>query len=300
MSTSLFEFYGCAIDTFKIMMNTNIYRNQILKSKIDKSVGFLGSYMVFDPSTEKSLQEFYHDDKGEPTTEGCLVDEIVTGLSKKISSSRKKYMCLTLGSILKTDYVCHHVSLVLKKEKKKLVIKMINSGLYYLSKNYGSVIENVMIKISSVLHLEPVFLYPYIGISWVGLSLWQPCNPQDYCRGGLYGEILAYLDTKAGIHRESYCQTWSMMMLIYETGKMSEKNYSIENNYFNTWPTDKKTLEIMVRQFALEIVRNFEKEIDFDTQFKVEINNAGLKKRTKRLFSSILLESFQNLHPEIE
>ena len=295
----MLNIYGCAIDTYKIIMNTNEYRDSIIESLIDtKKVSFIGSHMVFDPQNEDKLEEYYCID-GKSTTEGKRSKEIINTLANSIKKCRKKYICFTLGSIMKMNNVCHHVSFVLMKEGETLIIKMINSGLYYLSRSYEDVLIDIMKKIAKVLKMKPEFHHPYISHMWMGFSFNQKCNPQDYCRGGLIGEINTMIDKRAGIHRESYCQTWCILMLLFELKKMKRVKYNIRNNFLITWDTNKKILEIKLREFIIALVTKFEKKFDFLYEFDIQLKNNELKYNTSK-FSNILLESFQNLHPEIK
>jgi hypothetical protein len=291
------DIHGCAVDAYKIIMNTNQYRDTIIKHIIPKNVSFLGSYMIFNPANEVILQEYYKNPNGEPTTEGRFCSEVVLELANKIRLTNGRFFCFSMGSILRTDYVCHHVSFLVEKRHDCLLVKMINSGLYYLCSSYGSILEYAVKNIGETLEKKVQFIHPYIDTAWVGFSFYQKCNPQDYCRGGLVGELRTFIDERMAVHRESYCQTWCILMLAWEINQM-KKGYKIEENYFRTWTTNKKELEIMVRRFAVEIVSRFEDKIDFWSQFKHEIKNIGVKVR-KEKFSIVLQRAFQTLHPEI-
>lgn len=289
MSKKDLDEYGAAIDTYKCIMNTDEYRRIIIKMLVkEKSVDFIGSYMVFDPSKEDQLETFYAG-----TTEGQREGKIISDLSELIKKSKKKYMCFTMGSIINMDNVCHHVGFLIHKTKKMLVVKMINSGLLYLPKKYGVVLENTITRIGKLLKLETTFLNPYMRL-WLGV---QGYNPQDYCKGGIIGELYTLIDKRMGIHRESYCQTWCIMMMVYEIRQICKRGYDICNNYFTAWKDDKKALEIAVREFALAIVKQVENKINFLEEFRCY---AQLSKTPKKKFSKILLESFQNLHSEIQ
>jgi hypothetical protein len=288
-----------AIDSYKSVMNTNEYREFIIKDiiKDNKKINFIGSFMVFDKPNEDMLEEYYRG-----TTEGETHESLKNKVVQKINKSRKKYIAFTLGSIMYTNNVCHHVSIILKKNNDDLIIKVINSGLYYLSRSYGDVIDNFMIDISRTLGKTPVFHYPYIGKMWMGLSFNQPCNPQDYCRGGLIGELSTYIFSLKGIHRESYCQTWCIMMLKFESDIMnSSSTYKIEDNYFSSWSSDKKELEIKLRNFILYLVVKYESNINFMREFKHQLFNSiycrNYSPSTK--FSTILLECFKTLYEDI-
>lgn len=292
------DFHYCAVDAYKIIMNTNEYRDAIIRQLIvNSNISFLGSYMVFNPTKEKILQEYYKDENGQPTTEGRFSNDVVKEVTEKIRVTNNTFFCFSMGSILRTDYVCHHVSFLVKQSNDCLVVKIINSGLYYLSESYSTILENVIKQIGENLGKKVEFIIPYIGTSWVGFSLYQKCNPQDYCRGGLIGELRTFIDDKMAVHRESYCQTWCILMLLWELDQM-KNHYDIKKNYFQTWTTDKKQLEIMVRKFALKIVKQFENKIDFWRQYKNDLKKIGLKVR-KEKFSVILRRTFQTLHPEI-
>lgn len=294
------EVYGIAINAYKSIMNTNINREHIIKNLIKnktRNIDFIGSFMVFDYINEGLLQDHYLD-----TTEGEKYSRLKQKLVQKIVNSSKKYIALTIGSIMYTNNVSHHVSVILQKKTDTMIIKVINSGLYYLSRSYGDVIDNLLRDVSRTMGKKVIFHHPYIGKMWMGLSFWQSCNPQDYCRGGAIGELSTFVYYTNNIHRESYCQTWCIMMLKHEIDIINDlKNqYNIGKSYFTDWPTDKKTLEIKLREFILWLVVKYEKEVDFDYEFRVQLESECIEYKDKTKFSKILLNCFRTLHPEIK
>jgi hypothetical protein len=296
------EVYGCSVVAYKSIMNTNYYRNHIIKSLVkNKNTDFIGSFMVFDPLDDENLVNHYVDSDGNPTTEGQTFITLKDELTTKIMNSKKRFIAFTIGSIMYTNNVSHHVSILLENKGNTVVIKTINSGLYYLSRSYGDVIDYLVNDIVVSMGKTPVVYHPYIGIMQMGFSFYQHCNPQDYCRGGAIGILGTLFDYRLNIHMESYCQTWCIMMLIHEIDMMNrlKTKYRIEDNYFTTWSTDKKLLEIKLREFILWVVVKYQNKIDFKSEFKREVEASGLDYRLKGEFSSILLDCFQNLHSEI-
>jgi hypothetical protein len=290
--TKELEVYGCALVAYKSIMNTNEHRNKIIKSLIKrKNISFIGSYMVFDPSNEAKLEDHYVED-GENTTEGQRASAIKKILIRKIRGAKTKYMCLTLGSIMYTNNVSHHVGFFLYKSGRTVYVKVLNSGIYYLSRSYGDLASSVLSEAISESGMSQIFCESYIGTQWMGMTLQQKCNPQDYCRGGLFGELKTFVDYRANIHRESYCQTWCIMMLAQEA---EQDNYDFNTNYMSSWPTDKKQLEIGLRRFILKIVKQFEGTIDFLYEFRRELDHSSLTYPNVK-FSTVLRRCFQNLH----
>jgi hypothetical protein len=277
-------------------MNTNEHRNAVIESLIKrKDISFIGSYMVFDPANEEALEAHYVDENGENTTEGQRSSVIKRILKTKIRKARTKYICLTLGAIMYKNNVSHHVGFFLRKSGNTIYVKVLNSGIYYLSRSYGDLTESVLSRAITEAGMSLIVSHSYIGTKWMGMSFQQKCNPQDYCRGGLFGELNTFIDYRANIHRESYCQTWCIMMLVHEA---EQDNYDFENNYMSSWPIDKKTLEIGLRRFILKIVKQFEGSIDFLYEFRNTLDAEGLKYRNVK-FSTVLRRCFQNLHSDV-
>lgn len=285
------EIVGQAIDAYQSVMNTFEYRDFIIKSIMknlfkeeQKNVDFLGSFMVFDPKHHKTLANHYKDSDGNPTTEGQSYEGVKDKLKTLIKNTKKKFAFFSMASILKTNNVSHHVIFLLEKTEKKISVKLLNSGLYYLSEKYTDMLEEMLKEIFISLGYEYKFYKPFIGLTILG----KENNPQDYCRGGLYGIAKTLLIHKYAVHHESFCQTWCILMMLYELEKMKNKDYKIEENYLKNWTTDQKELEISIRNFMLWIVSTYEKEIDFKTEF------GGRKK-----FSKVLEKSLKTLHSEI-
>ena len=285
------ELVGQAIDAYQSVMNTFEYRDFIIKSimknffkETENHVDFLGSFMVFDPSNYKKLANYYKDSDGNPTTEGESYEAVKDKLTTLIKNSKQQFAFFSMASILKTNNVSHYVMFLLEKTNKKINVKLFNSGLYYLSENYTDILEEMMKEIFISLGYEYKFYKPFIGLTILG----KENNPQDYCRGGLYGIAKTFLIHKYAVHHESFCQTWCILMILYELEKMKNKDYKIEENYLKNWSSDQKELEISIRNFMLWIVSTYEKEVDFKAEF-------GSKKQ----FSKVLEKSLKTLHPEI-
>lgn len=287
---------GIAIDSYKRVMNNHSNKNFVVNGILDmisiKSLDFLGSYLIFDRKKEIELNEFY----GE-TTEGELYETVKNKLLFEIKKSKREYMFFCIGCVLYKNDTSHHMIVMINKKKKNkdMYIKIFNSGIYYMEK-YQEQIENLVKDIVTTIGNKPVFVDNYMGMSRFGLFL-QKSNPQDYCRGGISGILLSYINYKYSIHNESYCQTWCILMFMYEMDaiKREDKKYDINRNYIRDKIKESKyELEILIREFMLWIVFTFEKCIGFMDEFVIE----GNKDRKK--FSEILKDSFKTLHNNIE
>lgn len=295
------EIAGVAVDSYKSIMNNHSYKDFIVKNILDtmniKTVDFLGSYLIYDRDREGELSYFYGD-----TTDGEFYETVKNKLLQKIKRCRKKYMFFCIGSILYTNDTSHHMIVMLSNENKGC-IKIFNSGLYYMEK-YQEQIENLIKDIVIKLGHNPVFIDNYMGMSRFGLFL-QKSNPQDYCRGGITGIILSYLIYKHSIHNESYCQTWCILMFIYEIEAMKNmkkegKKYDINKNYMkDLFPQSKYELEILIRKFMLYIATRFENNIDFMGEFKSNISYSNMTYKNEK-FSKILETAFKTLHNDIK
>lgn len=291
---------GIAIDSYKRIMNNhsnkNFIVNNILNMMSIKSVDFLGSYLIFDRNKEIELNEFY----GE-TTDGELYESVKNKLLLKIKKSKKEYIFFCIGCVLYKNDTSHHMIVMIKKSKsKEMHIKIFNSGLYYMEK-YQENIENLVKDIIITIGNKPVFINKHMGMSRFGFFL-QKSNPQDYCRGGISGILLSYLNYKYSIHNESYCQTWCILMFMYEINAMKRegKDYDMNKNYMKDEIKESKyDLEILIREFMLWIVFRFEKQVGFMDEFLSEISEKRFSKIQKS-FSKILEDSFKTLHSNIE
>lgn len=287
---------GIAIDSYKRIMNNHSNKNFIVNSILDmmsiKSLDFLGSYLIFDRNNEIELNEFY----GE-TTDGELYESVKNDLLLKMKKSKKEYMFFCIGCVLYKNDTSHHMIVMIKKKNKDMYIKIFNSGIYYMEK-YQEQIENLVKDIVTTIGNKPVFINNYMGMSRFGLFL-QKSNPQDYCRGGISGILLSYINYKYSIHNESYCQTWCILMFIYEIDaiKREGKKYDINRNYIRDKIKESKyELEILIREFMLWIVFTFEKSIGFMDEFIANSNSIIKEKK----FSKVLENSFKTLHNDIE
>jgi len=291
------EMAGVAVDSYKRIMNNHSNKDFIVKNIVNtmniKTVDFLGSYLIYDRDKEGELSDFYGD-----TTDGELCESVKNKLLQKIKKCKKTYMFFCVGSVLYTNDTSHHMIVMLSKEYKGH-IKIFNSGLYYMER-YQEQIENLVKDIVITLGFDPVFIDNYMGMSRYGLFL-QKSNPQDYCRGGLTGILLSYINYKHSIHNESYCQTWCILMFMYEIEAMKRegKKYNINKNYMkDSFTKSKYELEILIRKFMLNIVTRFENNIDFMDEFLSNIRNSNMTYKNEK-FSKILEKAFKTLHKEI-
>lgn len=295
---------GIAIDSYKRIMNNHSNKNFIVKSILNmmslKTVDFLGSYLIYDKNKENELNKFYGN-----TTDGDLYDNVKNQLLLNIKKSKKKYMFFCIGSVLYKNDTSHHMIVMLSRASKikEMNIKIFNSGLYSMEK-YQEQIENLVKDIITNLGNKPVFIDNYIGISRFGLFL-QKSNPQDYCRGGISGILLSYINYKYAIHNESYCQTWCILMFMYEINAIKkEKDYDINKNYMkNEIKESKYDLELLIRNFILWIVDKFEKQIGFMDEFidNISITDDFIQSDYKeKKFSKVLEDSFKTLHNDIK
>ena len=254
--TPLLEAYGIAVDSFKRVMNSFEYKDkiihEIMKKLSIKSVDFIGSFMFFDPLQENELQKYYIDEDGNQTTDALTYKETLIKISEKIKNSKETYLWCCLGTIIRNNDISHHLSFLFKKEGDCIFIKMFNPGFFYLTSRYGNLTKQLLIDAVKLLGLKPIISEQFMTTFYY--------NPQDICRGGILGQIRSFMFYKYGMHNESYCQTWCILMMIYEL-KQFDKDYCFEKNYIQNWSNDQKTLEIYIREFILWIVYTFENSI---------------------------------------
>lgn len=290
--TDKLEMYSTAITSYKQVINTAVYRNRVLGDLIGDS--YMGSYTVFDPQMEDKLRKYYTDENGDPSTEGDNYGVVRDCLAADLAfqwKRRAKYATFSLNGITKANGVSHTVCYLARCDG---VVKVFNSALHPLAKEYDSLLSRLVNDAIPGCEL----VYAYIQMDRVNWPRPIMTGPQDYCRGGVWDVIMTGFSYSRDIHVESYCQSWCILMLLHEL-EMTKRgpDYDITVNYMNTWPSDKKTLEIIIRRFILWLV-NSDMYDQFAHEFKHEMGEMG--DRVAPEFSGVLLEAFQSLHPEIE
>ena len=299
--TSLLEAYGTAIDSYKRVLNTFDYKDKIIEKiltefELKDCAAFIGSYLFFDPKKETELEKYYKDENGDPSTDARTYKKTIQDFTSKLKKTFKKnnYVRFCMGSILHANDVSHHLSILLKKEGDRVLIKLFNPGFFYLPSRYGDLTDQLVHEA-----IRSIGLYPVSFHQSMSTFLGSAYNPQDYCRGGLFGQIRSLVHYKYGIHNESYCQTWCILMMLYELNVLKlDVSYDFTKTYINNWPTDQKKLEIAIRQFILWIVYQFEHDIPFHEEFTKELNEIGCVYINEN-FGETLMQAFKTLHKEI-
>jgi hypothetical protein len=309
-----YELCGDIFDNYKITMNDLSLKNGIMlqifnEKNWDKLIGakYIGSYMSFPEDIKRAtkLDQYYRDAKLKKTVDATFMEEVVTKLridkKKPMSDINCEYICFILGAINSNDDVSHHIGFIYKKSTK--TIKKYDPGMRSWAPELGEIVFKIII---DVFGDDINFLTSYTHKN-TGCGFCQPSlkGPQDTCRGGKYiGEGAAFLSGLAGhlvtslghkaLHRETFCQTWSLILILNELQLIQSNNvnYEFENELYQDWSKmDKRSLEICIRRFMLWIVYKFDRI--FEETWKI------LDKKNKN-YKKIFLSCMKNFDESIE
>ncbi len=275
-STEKLDESAATIEYYKSVLNNFDNRNYIMSELVGKSGTYIGSWMVFDPEKNDELTSHYTED-GRPTTEGESYDAVRRKLTSALQEAKGYYTCFSLGAIMSTGNVSHIACYLLQRDRQE--VKVLNSARHPLAQKYDTLLTQLVLEARP--HSE--FVRPFITKKRMCTFSPVELGPQDLARGGALDEVGRWFSYKMDVHAETYCQSWSMLMLLYELDQTGD-TYNIKCNYIRSWDDDQKGLELLIRGFILWVVRRF------DTLFRVDDESANSK----------LLRAFKTLYEEIE
>lgn len=271
---------GDCFDAYISTMNTLIAKTQCVKNLFsdlnNPEFVFVGSYMTYSEHNGKELYNYYQEEdkktkKLKSTTDANLFEIVSLKLKKDIENvlknSDSRYLAFLVGSIIAKDNVSHHIGFIYDRETftlrvfdsgitswgpllaitvKKLVFNVINS-----------VVEDYCIR-NGIEKITPRFVETFSTklCSWCVKS---NANPQDVTRGNVYDELKSMIFSRESLHRESFCQSWSILLMMADIQKIIEGgDYDFNNPQMDYWDNEKCSLELCIRRFILWIVKRNE------------------------------------------
>jgi len=239
------------IEIYKEVLNNLENKNTIVKLIFTEkkiNADYIGSFITF-PKGDTFLEKFYGKDVDAKNYEECKKN-----LEKSLKTSRKNKLGFILGAVTKTDNISHHVSFIYDKTTKRLT--MIDPGQISWGSEKATLIKTVATEAMNTVFGNIVLVEPF-STSMSTLTDYlcckkRKCGPQDICRGTVIDEISSVFFSWGNRHRESFCQTWSIAMLVQLITQDDPEDWSY-------WDLPKKRLELYIRKFILYIVYIFPK-----------------------------------------
>lgn len=236
-------------DAYKATMNNLSIKTDIIERIFNEKKGknwsqalYIGSYLTY-PKGNKSLSSFHGD-----TTDGKDFEDVVNKLSNDIKYAFKKpkrYICFILGAITSTKDLSHHIGFIYDKENN--ILKKFDPGMRSWGPQSAQEVENVINEIFT--NAKTRRIQAMSDNKWACISC--SVGPQDTCRGGLVDELHSLISTHKSVHRESFCQTWSILLILNQIENIDSFGYSLMKEWKSM---SKNELELCIRRFILWIV----------------------------------------------
>ena len=245
--------------SYKQVMNNMVSKTQIIKKIFKdkkwetKGITYIGSYMTYpDDEREKVLKKFY-----EKTTDAKSFTTTVQSLAKSVErgiGNGGDTICFILGSVVDTDNISHHVSFLY--HVRDGVLKMFDPGQQSWAPEYSIIVKNVAMtalrSINDKVELVETYSIKRSNLDpRKGFCTREKCGPQDVTRGRFYNEMLAVFNKWYNLHRETFCQTWSVAILIVY---IELSTTDVHQDQLEYWEMRKNELEIYIREVILWIV----------------------------------------------
>ena len=279
---------------YKSIMNNFETKNEIVRglirgiNGINNSFYFMGSYMAFPKGDPKNLKVHYGKDVDADLFE-TIVDNIRIDFRKVPVPAR--YICFLVGGIVKDDDVSHHLGFIYDRTSNK--IKVLDPG----QQSWGPELANTATSVVKEAFPAPEYINAY-SKQWCTLCGRKKGCPQDTTRPLPYIEEAKNffsISSDITIHRETFCQTWSILLILTEIEKIiTDPNHVFSEPRLTYWDLEKRNLEMCIRRFILWIV--FKKPEYFEWQY-----TKGVNYNTNNLtYLPKLLACFKLLIPDIE
>lgn len=278
---------GDLFDAYKAVMNNMVIKNDIINAIFQEKkweqngIYFAGAFFTFPEEIElqQKLRSFYKD-----TIDAKPMNTVVKNLSRQIVSMKKRaeYIAFILGAVADTNDVSHHIGFIYGV--KEGIIKMFDPGI----RSWGPILAGIVVKtVEKILYEieEPnvKVIRSYSG-KWCTLCGMKEIGPQDVCRGGYTDELFVWLSTHRSTFRESYCQTWSLILVLNELEGINEGVINFSDALLEQWNIQsKESLEICIRRFILWIVNKYPD--DFENHFR----DTELGKKVKMSYKEFML-----------
>lgn len=297
MSVDLEE-CGNVFDIYKSVMNNFEVKTDIMQAIFQEkgwdnlSMVYMGSYMSFPDDTnrtEKLIKFYTNPTNGEMTVDAKSFSSTVNSIYKDIKSHKKyKYICFALGAIASDNNVSHHLGFIYDTHNK--IVKIFDPGQRSWGPESAQIVKGVVDNVFSKLKVDVEIVNAFSG-KWYCV---QCIGPQDTCRGGYIDEFQTLISDHKSIHRESYCQTWSLILMLNQLQQIQDHpNVDFSHAELKEWAKmSKRELEICIRRFILWIVNKY--PLDFENEYKQQ---TGTTKSNG--YRKLILLCMKNFDPSI-
>jgi hypothetical protein len=243
---------------------------------------FAGAYMSYpnDADRARALKAHYGkgiDAKTFPQTTAALFTQIKAALKRKPA-----YVAFIVGAVAHDDDVSHHIGIIYGIREN--ILKVFDPGMRSWGPESAQIVKAVITTVFEKL-LEKRYIpkIPKLIESYSGKWYCTKCvGPQDTCRGGYWDDFTTLLSTHRSTHRESYCQTWSIILILNELQQIHDGHNVFPQAKAAEWAQiSKKALEICIRRFILWIVYKY--PVDFQNTYEWSDGEGNVEGSYKKL-----------------
>lgn len=204
----------------------------------------------------KDLKDYYG-----KKTDGDLFEnvrkKIAEDLKRTINKKgrRYNYICFLIGGIVKKNDVSHHLGFIYKIDENML--RILDPGRQSWGPQTAIEVKNVCRQAFGLLGIEPRLIETFSRRRGLcGSCVFKkPVNPQDITRGTTYEELTRYSRPLESTNRESFCQTWSILLMLADIQKIREGTLDFSNDLMDYWDDELINLEVCIRKFILWIIK---------------------------------------------
>jgi hypothetical protein len=279
------DFCGDIFDMYKNTMNDLSVKSDIVKAIfIEKEWNtphsrgpfaiFAGSYMSYpdDDDRARALKKFY----------GKKIDAktfrtVVSLLARSLRSALRKnpaYVAFIIGAVAKANDVSHHIGVIYSRREN--IIKVFDPGMRSWGPESAQIVKSVIRTVFS--GKDPEIIESYSG-KWYCTKC---IGPQDTCRGGAWDDFTTLVSQHRNTHRESYCQTWSIILILNELQQLYDGHNVFPTAKAAEWAQlTKRELEICIRRFILWIVWKY--PLDFQNTYKWSDGKGNVEGNYKKI-----------------
>lgn len=266
---------------------------QLIQDMADNNFDFMGSYLTYPEREiktayidypERALRKLssYDNDFGVKaysgqelkdyygnTTDGDLFpivrQKISDDLTLTINNPNRtyNYICFLIGGIVKKNNVSHHLGFIYKIDENML--RILDPGRQSWGPQTAIEVKNICLQAFRLLGITPRVIETFSRRRGLcgSCAFKQPINPQDITRGTTYEEWTRYNRQLESTNRESFCQTWSILLMLADIQKIKEGTLDFSNPLMDYWDDELIDLEVCIRKFILWIIkRNSVKDVN--------------------------------------
>lgn len=258
---------------------------QLIQDTMDNRFFFMGSYLTYPEReiktayidyTERALRKLssYEHDFGVTTysgeelkahygdtTDGDLFENVRQEIAKDLRTTinkrgrRYNYICFLIGGIVKKDNVSHHLGFIYKIDENML--RILDPGRQSWGPQTAIEVKNVCLQAFGLLRIQPRVIETFSTRRGLcgSCAFKSQINPQDVTRGTTIQEWTRYNRPLESTNRESFCQTWSILLMLADIQKIREGTLDFSNPLMDYWDDELIDLEICIRKFILWIIK---------------------------------------------